>query len=200
MNEDNKIDLLLGKLKQNEQEIKQALEQSIEKKQLQFQYKITQGKVNFENTIKKLHQQKKTGVLQYLMHTDISTFLTAPVIYSMIFPLAFLDLTISIYQQICFRIYQIPIVKRTEYIVIDRQYLSYLNVIEKLNCVYCGYGNGVAAYALEVIARTEQYWCPIKHAKKHLFQHARSEKFIDYGDVEAYKKQLEVLRKQWSDQ
>lgn len=49
--------------------------------------------------------------------------------------------------------------------------LSYLNAIEKLNCVYCGYGNGVIAYGREIIARTEQFWCPIKHASKAAGEH-----------------------------
>ena len=46
---------------------------------------------------------------------------------------------------------------RGQYIVIDRHRLKYLNAIEKLNCVYCGYGNGVIAYARDIAGRTEQY-------------------------------------------
>lgn len=29
------------------------------------------------------------------------------------------------------------------YVVFDRRHLAYLNAIEKLNCAYCEYGNGV---------------------------------------------------------
>jgi len=32
----------------------------------------------------------------------------------------------------------------------DRHHLAYLNVIEKLNCEYCGYANGVFAYVREI--------------------------------------------------
>ncbi|MFT4580172.1 MAG: hypothetical protein ACI9UO_003027 [Nitrospinales bacterium] len=78
----------------------------------------------------------------------------------------FLDLVMSIYQRICFPVYGIPKVRRGDYIVIDRQYLSYLNITEQLNCIYCGYFNGVMGYTREIAGQTEQYWCPIKHARK----------------------------------
>jgi len=36
----------------------------------------------------------------------------------------------------------------------------YLNIMEKVNCLYCGYLNGLTAYAQEIGGRREQYWCP----------------------------------------
>ena len=69
-------------------------------------------------------------------------------------------------QAICFRSYRIPRVRRMDYIRLDRSQLAYLNWVETLNCLYCGYANGVAAYVREIAGRTEQYWCPIKHALK----------------------------------
>jgi hypothetical protein len=87
---------------------------------------------------------------------------------------------------ICFRLYGIPPVTRASYIIVDRQHLNYLNVFEKLNCVYCGYGNGVISYAREITSRTEQYWCPIKHARKILDAHPRYNTFLDYGDATEY--------------
>ena len=68
--------------------------------------------------------------------------------------------------------------------MIDRQHLAYLNSIEKLNCVYCGYANGVFAYTREIAGRPEQYWCPIRHAKRVRAPHARYRHFVDYGDAE----------------
>ena len=91
-----------------------------------------------------------------------------------------------------------PLVKRSQYIVIDRHHLAYLNSIEKLNCMYCGYGNGLMSYIREIIARTEQYWCPIKHAKKVLDSNSFTNNYVDYGDAEAYRKQLDALRKSLS--
>ena len=80
--------------------------------------------------------------------------------------------------------------------VIDRHHLAYLNAIEKLNCVYCGYANGVFAYVREIAGRTEQYWCPIRHAKRVRSPHAHYRTFVDYGDAEGYQCRLPVLRNQ----
>ncbi|MDP2828248.1 MAG: hypothetical protein Q8O37_06540 [Sulfuricellaceae bacterium] len=77
----------------------------------------------------------------------------------------------------------------------DREQLAYLNLIEKINCAYCAYTNGFIAYAQEIVARTEQYWCPIKHARRILGSHVRYANFIDFGDAEAYRRELGELRK-----
>ena len=95
--------------------------------------------------------------------------------------------------------YGIPKVRRADYIVIDRQYLSYLNVIERLNCVYCGYFNGVIGFAREIAGRTEQYWCPIKHAHKIKALHSRYKNFFDYGDAEGYRAKIEEVRRDFDD-
>jgi hypothetical protein len=120
--------------------------------------------------------------------------LTAPAIYSVIVPVALLDLWISLYQRICFPVYGIARVRHRDFVVIDRQHLAYLNGIEKLNCVYCGYANGVFAYAREIAGRTEQYWCPIRHAKRVIRPHPHYREFVDFGDAEGYKRQLPELR------
>jgi hypothetical protein len=73
-------------------------------------------------------------------------------------------------------------------------HLAYLNLIEKINCAYCSYGNGVMAYGREVVARTEQYWCPIKHARKIMAAHPYYAGFVDFGDAQSYKDELEKLR------
>jgi hypothetical protein len=121
-----------------------------------------------------------------LARTPWPVLLTMPLIYGMALPLFILDLSISLYQLGCFTAWGIARVKRREYVVIDRHRLGYLNPVQKLNCVFCGYGNGVIAYAREVTARTEQYWCPIKHALKVKGSHERYRAFQAYGDAEGY--------------
>ena len=105
-----------------------------------------------------------------------------------------LDLSISIYQALCFPLYRIAKVKRRKYIVVDRHNLHYLNIIEKFNCIYCGYVNGLIAYSREIVARTEQYWCPIKHAKKILDPHRTYAYFSDFGDSDKYHIHLMKMR------
>jgi len=78
---------------------------------------------------------------------------------------------------------------------LDRQKLSYLNAIEKVGCTFCSYGNGLIAYVREVSARTEEYWCPIKHARAIPTPHARYHEFFDYGDGERYRSELMTLRR-----
>jgi hypothetical protein len=121
--------------------------------------------------------------------------LSAPVVYALILPFGLLDISLSLYQAICFRLYRIPRVARSDYIVIDRHRLEYLNVVEKLNCVYCGYVNGLIAYAREIAGRTEQYWCPIKHARHVVGAHAKYWDFVEYGDAEAFEARLAELCK-----
>jgi len=158
-------------------------------------YELHERKVVFEKEVLERHHQLKTGLFRFLRTAPFLTVLTAPVIYSLIVPVALLDLSVSIYQWICFSAWGIPRVRRSEYIVIDRQYLAYLNGIEKLNCVYCGYANGVIAFAREIAGITEQYWCPIKHAHQSAGRHERALEFLEYGDAENWRKSLGELRK-----
>jgi hypothetical protein len=85
-------------------------------------------------------------------------------------------------------------VRRADFIIFDRTHLHYLNFIEKFHCFYCEYANGLIAYTQEIIARTEQYFCPIKHARKVLGSHKRYAYFLDYGEAENYAAKLEAFR------
>ncbi|ABK43860.1 hypothetical protein Mmc1_2023 [Magnetococcus marinus MC-1] len=112
--------------------------------------------------------------------------LTAPVIWSVVIPIALLDMMATLYQRICFPVYGIGLVYRSDYVVMDRHKLSYLSPLEKLNCLYCGYGNGVLAYVREIASRTEERWCPIKHGKRPKSPHSRYDSFENYGDESGY--------------
>jgi hypothetical protein len=85
-------------------------------------------------------------------------------------------------------------VPRRRYFAIDRHKLAYLNAIEKANCTFCSYANGLLAYVREVAARTEQYWCPIRHARAIPVPHSRYHLFFEYGDAERYRRELMPLR------
>ncbi len=149
-----------------------------------------------------LRQQRryKTGLFRFLLRTRLLVALTAPVIYFGWIPFLLMDLFVTLYQTICFPVYRIPKVRRSDYMVFDREDLPYLNIIEKFNCFYCAYGNGVAAYTREVAARTEQYWCPIKHARRIRAAHEHYPKFFDHGDAEAFRQGINRLRRQYDGQ
>jgi hypothetical protein len=185
-----KIAELLDRIGQMESEIEQVMKTRRAELQADFEEK----RIQFEEEILAQHKRFKTGLLHYMLSANWLSVLTAPVIYSLIFPMLFLDLAVTIYQHICFRAYGISRVVRSDYFVYDRTHLAYLNLIEKINCAYCSYGNGLMSYAREVVARTEQYWCPIKHARKLLVAHPYYTGFVDYGDAEGYQRELENLR------
>jgi hypothetical protein len=81
------------------------------------------------------------------------------------------------------------------YMVNDRHRLAYLNIIEKANCGYCGYANGVMAYAREIISRTEQHWCPIRHARQVPDAHKRYPQFFPCGDAVSWREKLQDKRR-----
>ncbi len=165
----------------------------------EFGYTIQRGHIQFRREIARHHRALATRVRRYLAESSLLTLATAPFIYSMIFPLLLLDVFAWTYQLVCFTAYGIPRVRRADYIIMDRHRLQYLNWIERLNCLYCGYGNGLLAYVQEIAARTEQYWCPIKHAQRLKTVHSRYYQFLPYGDAEGYSMQLESLRRKFSD-
>ncbi|MBQ0721049.1 MAG: hypothetical protein KBT88_03690 [Gammaproteobacteria bacterium] len=182
----SKIDSLLIKMRALEAELEAAFHEHEDK----VAYNIKGRRVRFEQQVKATHRQMKLRWGEYLKQTPPRHLLSAPFIYSMFFPLLILDISLFIYQQICFRAYRIPRVARADYVVIDRHMLAYLNLFEKFNCVYCGYGTGVLAYAREVSARTEQYWCPIKHARRAANPHDRYSEFMAYGEAEGFHTRL----------
>ncbi|NOZ24660.1 MAG: hypothetical protein GXO94_00985 [Nitrospirae bacterium] len=179
--------------------LEKRLSLEIQKKEKEFSYEIHGRKVTFEEKAKRYHKSMATRLYAYLFHAAWLNILTAPLIWSGLVVAVILDSFVSTYQFVCFPVYGIPKVKRGDYIVIDRHELKYLNAIEKLNCVYCGYFNGLVAYVQEIAARTEQYWCPIKHARRIGSIHSRYRKFLEYGDAESYRNRVEDVRRDFSD-
>jgi hypothetical protein len=179
--------------------LEKKLAEEIQHKEAVFFYRIRGKKIYFEDATKRYHDTLRMQVLRYLAESPILNILTAPIIWSCALPALFMDLVVSLYQAICFPIYKIPKVRREDYIIIDRHSLRYLNIIEKINCVYCAYFNGLINYVQEVAARTEQYWCPIKHARRVKRIHSRYKKFLEYGDAKTYRENLEKIRRDFSD-
>lgn len=179
----NQIQNIVARINQLQDELEEAIAQSAEK----FSYSIENRKIKFKAGTTKYQKQFKNVLWRYIFNARVLNVVTAPVIYSLIVPFVILDVWVSLYQAICFPAYGMEKVKRRDYIVFDRHHLAYLNLVEKLNCAYCSYGNGLLAYALEVASRTEAYWCPIKHASKRASYNARYADFSEYGDAENYR-------------
>jgi hypothetical protein len=110
-----------------------------------------------------------------------------------------LDGSVALYQLVCFPIYGIPRLRRKDYLVFDRGRLAYLNIIEKVGCIYCSYANGLLALITEIAARSEQYFRPIKQAHRLLQTHSRYGRFLPYGDARAYTEQSNAVARAYND-
>lgn len=157
-------------------------------------FQIKGKRVEFDRAVREAHGKLKTTLVRWLVANRPQNLITGPLIYGMVVPLLMLDLCVSFYQWACFPIYGITKVRRSDYLVFDRRHLGYLNLIEKFHCTYCEYGAGLMGYMAEILARTEQYFCPIKHAHKILGTHGRYNRFLDYGEADAYEAKLEAYR------
>tara|TARA_Y100000310_G_scaffold339842_1_gene433779 strand:- start:3004 stop:3435 length:432 start_codon:yes stop_codon:yes gene_type:complete len=131
----------------------------------------------------------KGSSVKDLIQFILRNIIVAPFIYLPLIPLIILDISTEIYHQVAFRICSIPLVKRSHHIRVDRHKLQYLSWFDKLNCVYCGYANGLLRYASEIGARSERYWCAIRHKKNKGFVEPISHKgFLKFGDKSSYLK------------
>jgi hypothetical protein len=186
----SQIDVLMEKLR----EIQAEIEVELAKRREALRFHFENRRIVFEGEVLRVQREIKTRLSRYIRDANPLIVLTAPVIYSLIVPVALLDLAVMLYQAICFPVYRIPKVRRRDYLVFDRHHLAYLNILEKINCAYCSYANGVIAFAREVASRTEVYWCPIKHARRVLGPHPHYQGFADFGDAEGYREKLTQMR------
>jgi hypothetical protein len=179
--------------------LEKELEAVLEEKERAVQFQWAKGKVKFEQGVLDEHRKLRSSLVGYILDSRYLAILTAPIIYFGIVPFMFLDLFLLLYQAICFPVYGIPKVKREDYFIFDRGRLKYLNLVESINCVFCSYGNALFAYATEISGRTEQHWCPIKHARRLRSPHLRYKHFIDYGNASQYRREIETVRNDFVD-
>ena len=188
---ENKVRHLLTQIAALENELRTTLHEQ----ETRLFYQLDGKRVEFEGKIRSVHRKLKRGIFHWIVTDRPQNFLTGPVIYSLIIPLALIDLCVTGYQAICFPVYKIARVSRGDYFVYDRRHLEYLNWFERFHCTYCAYANGLMAYMSEIVARTEQYFCPIKHARKVLGSHARYARFLEYGEAADYHAKQEQYRR-----
>jgi hypothetical protein len=191
----SQLDIIMDKIKVLENELIEELQ----KQQQEFFYILDKKRIYFEDSTIIQHKEQAKKILKYFADASLKNIISLPFIWLCIVPLILMDMSISLYQYTCFPLYNIPKVNRQDYIIFDHQYLNYLNFIEKINCAYCSYANGLIAYVGEIAARTEQFWCPIKHAGRIKNLHSRYQKFIDYGDAKTYQAELSNIRHNFKD-
>ncbi len=189
-----RVEDLLENIRSLERELKEEI------KRIKIEtYEIRDRSIKFKDEVRAHHKSQLVRVFTYLRHARLRNVATAPMIWLCIFPAVFMDLVVTLYQATCFPVYGIPKVKRGDYIVMDRRYLAYLNIIEKANCLFCAYFNGLIGYVGEVAGRTEQYWCPIKHASRVKSQHSRYDRFTEFGDSDQFRANFKTIRSDFAD-
>ena len=176
------------------QQLEAAIEQEAKSRRQQWQADFDEHKVRFEQEVLAQQKRFKEGLLGYVLTAEWRHVLCVPFIYPVLLPMLLLDACVTLYRWVCFPLCGIPRVKRSGYFVFDRNHLGYLNWLEKINCAYCSYGNGVIGYCREVVGLTEKYWCPIKHARRRMQAHPHYHGFTDFGDAENYRAELARLR------
>ncbi|MCW3783740.1 hypothetical protein [Defluviimonas salinarum] len=183
------------KLKATLADLQDEIERDLAERRANLRYRYERGRVVFEQDVRAKHRAARVRLGDFLRAARPAVILSAPVVYSLILPFVLIDLWVSLYQAICFPVYGIQKVRRADHMAFDHRHLAYLNGLQKLNCLYCSYCNGLVSYIREVAARTEQYWCPIKHARRLDGPHEHYPVFVDYGDAEAFGSQSARLRK-----
>ena len=190
----------INKILEEIQNKKEELIKEYSKLKDKYGFKIEGKKIIWNKQKKEELKKQKKPILDTIFWTEFREILSIPFIYAMIIPAVILDIFLFIYQNTAVRLYKIPLVKRSDYIVFDRRQLVYLNFLQKINCMYCSYFNWIMQFAVEVAWRTEKYWCPIKHARKKAWSHDWEQFFADYGDPEWFKqtfcsiKEYEILK------
>jgi len=190
---DNKIKEMIEEI----EAMKVKLGEEIAQQEKDISYEIQNGYVKFEKEVFDRQKKNMKNLWAWFSEIPLLHLLSSPLVYAMIIPAMFLDIMIFIYCQVVSRVFKIEFDKRSNYIVFDRQYLGYLNSIEKLNCMYCSYFNGLIQYASVIASRTELYFCPIKHAKKIAYKHEYYDAYFQYGDENEYQKKLKEIRKKF---
>lgn len=185
-----KLNAIIQKIKELEEEF----EEEITRVGKDLKYRIEGRKIHFEQSVAEYHRSLRKSIYRFFRDLQFRNLLVSIGIYVMFFAIVVIDLLVFLFQSIVFPLLGLEKISRSEFIVIDRHKLQYLNFFEKLGCVYCSYANGVAAYYSEVAGATESYYCPIKHARRVRKPHAYYHEFVPYGYAEEYRERIDELR------
>ncbi|MDQ5970916.1 MAG: hypothetical protein QG603_693 [Patescibacteria group bacterium] len=180
------IDSKIKKILENIDALHDSLQKEYDRMAKQYGFSINERRVIFLKKFNDRNRSLRIPTWRYAVPRNIRHFLSIPFIYIMIIPVVILDFFLMLYNTTALPLYHIPKVARKDHFIFDRQFLAYLNMIQKINCVYCSYVNGLFSYASEIGARTERYWCPIKAAHRPKHYHTWYKDFADYGNPEQW--------------
>ena len=115
-----RLDDLLAHIARLERDVEDELAQARQR----WRYRIEAGRVRFEHDVWLAHKRIKQSIPRFIKESSPRNLVTAPFIYSLLVPIALLDVWITLYQWVCFPIYGIARVRRSTYIATDRHHLG----------------------------------------------------------------------------
>ncbi len=180
------IDSKIKKILENIDVLHDSLQKEYDRLAKKYGFSISKRRIIFLKKFNDRNRSLRIPTWRYAVPRNIRHFVSIPFIYMMIVPAVILDMFLSIYNTVALPLYHIPKVRRQDHFIFDRQFLAYLNTIQKINCIYCSYVNGLFSYASEIGARTERYWCPIKASHRPKYYHSWYKDFADYGSPEQW--------------
>ena len=78
----------------------------------------------FEQSVIAEHRQIKIGLFRFLRRSTIGSVLMSPFVYFLFFPLVLLDFSVWLFQIVCFSVWGVKRVRRSDYIHLDRRHLA----------------------------------------------------------------------------
>ena len=98
----------INSLREKIQALELELESEMSRQRAGLRFGLERGRVRFEEEVKRRHRQLRTHLARYIFTARPLVWITAPVIYSLIIPFVIVDIWVSLYQAVCFRVYRIP--------------------------------------------------------------------------------------------
>ncbi|HQQ62883.1 MAG TPA: hypothetical protein PLF22_04840, partial [Pseudomonadales bacterium] len=83
--------------------LQDELRDTLTEQEARVRYTIEGKRIEFEHAVNEAHRRLKLGLWRWLRLSRPRNILAAPFIYGMIFPLVFFDLSLALYQAVCFR-------------------------------------------------------------------------------------------------
>jgi hypothetical protein len=99
---------VLQDLTRRAREIEAEFETELARRRELLGGRLVRGRMMFETEVLARHRAARENLLEYTRAIPLRHMATAPMIYSLILPLALVDLWITLYQWSCFPAYRIP--------------------------------------------------------------------------------------------
>ncbi len=103
--------------------LEQELRQEIQRIRIDS-FEITEKAIHFKDEVVIRHRTQALSVLTYLRRAKMKHIVCLPIIWSCLLPAIVMDALVSLYQMLCFLLFGVLKVKRSDHVVFDRRNLK----------------------------------------------------------------------------